>query len=213
MQESRISNVSSEIRTSDYKPDSLKQTQTYTATALLTLRVPSAMLDSVTSAMPRLSSFIDSRTLKQNDVTYHFMANEYKNRSVVQNGTGIQVTPPIAKDDYIAVKKYEEEKQDQKINRKIENMQILDEVSYATVTVELSKPEQVFVQTVVNPDYIMRTPFAVQCDVAINNGADFVKGVIVLMINIWPLLVVISIAAAIVYKLKRRPAGLAHGGH
>ena len=81
VQESQLSNRNTEIKTAYYKPDSLKQLQTYTTTSFITLRVPYMYLDSVVNAIPAMANFIDSRTLKQSDVTYQYLANELKNQS------------------------------------------------------------------------------------------------------------------------------------
>ncbi len=208
VQESQIENSNTEVKTSYYKPDSLKQTHTYTTTALLTLRVPAQHLDSVINSIPELSSFIDSRTLKQNDVTYRFLTNELKNNADQSNATTAMRLAKKSK-DALDVQRFDAEKTGQHIDRKIENMQIVDDVNYATLTVAFSQPEQVFMQTIVNPEYITRTPFITRCRAALAAGSEMVGAIIVGLISIWPLLLVIAAILIIYSRVRQRKQTIA----
>ncbi len=200
VQESTIDNSGSTVNTAYYKPDSLHQTQTYTTTALLTLRVPSLYVDSVINAIPGMVSFIDSRKLKQNDVTWLYLANELKSQVGDTKGASEQALKLAKKSkEPIEVEEYEDEKKEQKIDRKIGNLQMMDEVSFATITVAFSQPEQVYMQTIVNPEHFTQTPFALQCTVALNNGWDVVRAVAAALINLWPLELLV-IAVWVVYR-------------
>jgi len=65
-------------------------------------------------------------------------------------------------------------------------MEIMDDATYATVTVAFSQPEQVFVQTIVNAEYITRTPFSARCKIALNSGAEIASSIAVGLIRVWP---------------------------
>ena len=103
------------------------------------------------------------------------------------------------------MEEYEDERKEQKIDRKIGNLQMLDVASFATITVAFSQPEQVYIQTVVNPEHFTQTPFSLQCTAALNNGWDVVRTVAIALINLWPLLL-LAIAVLAVYRnvLRRR---------
>ncbi|MCD6010551.1 MAG: hypothetical protein K0Q79_413 [Flavipsychrobacter sp.] len=204
VQESQMNNTSYDTRTSYYTADSLRETKTYTPTATLTLRVPSQHIDSVVNAIPGMCTFVDSRVLKQSDVTYKYLANVLKNQ--VGNSNATKQAMKLAKKSHepIQVQAYDNYTQEQRIDRKIENMNMDENINYATLTVALSQPEQVFVQTIVNPDYIAKTPFSLQCKSALNTGWELIKMFIVLCIRIWPLILVLIATLILVKRFTRR---------
>ncbi len=202
VQESHIENSNSEIKTAYYKPDSLRQTQTYTTTALLTLSVPSQQLDSIINAIPGLTTFLESRTLMQSDVTYQYMANELKGQLNASHATATALRLARKSKDAIDAGQYEIDQNDQQIARKIANLQLADDVVYATVTVAFSQPEQVFVQTIINPEHITSIPFYARCQAAINSWSELISAIAIALIRIWPLLL-LSAAAWIIYRKMR----------
>jgi hypothetical protein len=205
VQESHMDNVSDAMKTTYYKPDSLHQSQTYTTTSLLTLRVPSQYLDSVINSIPGMTSFINSRTLKQSDITWAYLANELKNVNDNTNATTSQALKLAKKSrEPIEVQQYADKRHEQMVDRKMANLLMIDEVSYATITVALSQPEQVYIQTIVNPDYFARAPFSLQCKEALANGLNFVKSLFVGLISIWPLLILFATGAVIALYVTNR---------
>ncbi len=203
VQDSRIENVTSDTHSSYYTEDSLRQTQTYTTTATLTLRVPVQYLDSVLDAIPGMTSFIEARTVKQNDVTYRYMANELKNRV----GSDSKATPramELAKksEEPIVVQAYKDDREEKRIDRRLENLQLVDDVTYATVTVALAQPEQVYSQVVIDPSYYNNIPFALKCRQALFSGWSFFKGFFISLINIWPLIILGTIVWIVVRRIK-----------
>ena len=109
----------------------------------------------------------------------------------------------------IEVQQYNDSRQEEKIGRKIENMQLMDSVSYATFTVAFSQPGQVYTQIIVNAAYVTATPFMLQCKAALNNGWDIVKAIAVAFLTIWPLLLVAALALLAYKIVVRRPLLLA----
>lgn len=204
VQESQMNNTSYDTKTSYYTADSLRETKTYTPTATLILRVPSIYIDSVVTAIPGMCTFVDSRLLKQSDVTYKYLSNVLKNQVGNSNATNKAMKLAKKSHDPIEVQEYDNYTQEQKIDRKIENMNMDENINYATLTVSFAQPEQVFVQTIVNPDYIAKTPFSLQCKSALNTGWELIKMFIVWCIKIWPLILVCVAALVIVKRLTRR---------
>ena len=204
VQESHMDNSGYDTRTSYYTTDSLRETRIYTTTSFLTLRVPAANLDSVVNAIPALTTFIDSRTLRQSDVTYQYLANVLKNHGDNNLATDRALQLARKSHEPIEVEEYEDRKRDQNTSRKIENLNLADNVAYATLTVAFSQPQQVFVQTIVNPQYSAGTPFSVQCQAAVANGSAAVRAFAVFLITIWPLLLLLLIAGIIFRKLRNK---------
>ncbi|MCW3122569.1 MAG: hypothetical protein JWQ38_2061 [Flavipsychrobacter sp.] len=188
VQESHIFNDATATKTAWYTQDSVRELQTYTCNATLTLRIPTQYLDSVINAIPGMVSFIDNRTVKQSDVTYQYLNNELKNLAV-----NMHIIAPIKGKQQLAARQYEDSKEEQQIDRKVENLLLMDNVSYATLTVALSQPEQVFAQTIVNVAHATRTPLILQCKAALYNGWEMTMSFIIVLVNIWPLLILLAL--------------------
>ena len=211
VQESRVENNTDMAKEVYYKSDSLKKMHTYTTTAMLTLRVPVAALDSVVHSIPAMVSFIDSRTLKQSDVTADYTANKLQ----IETGTKVYTAEKATKlakkaEDLVAVQQYEDENTAQYINRKIEHMRLLDEVNYATLTIALAQPPQVYVQVVSNPDFITAVPFTTQLGEAVREGVTMLEGLFVGLVTIWPFILLGLVTwAGYKYFVKRYRANVA----
>jgi hypothetical protein len=96
------------------------------------------------------------------------------------------------------------DKQDVVTDRRIQNLQLLDDANYATIQVELYQPDITDVQIIANPSYAKRIPFVTEASLAIGNGWEFVKALIVVMIQIWPLAVGALIGFAIYTAIRKR---------
>ena len=209
VQDSHIDNAEFEKQTSYYTADSLRETTTYTTTSKMTLRVPVVYLDSVVKAISALSSFIDSRTLKQSDVTYQYLSNVLKNQVGTNNGLAGKIMQPAKKGrEQLSVQYYDDSKQEQRIDRKIENMNLSENVSYATLTVAFSQPEQVYIHNIVNSAHMAKTPLLIQCRSAINSGWEMLMSFFILLIRLWPLMLAGLIAALLYKRLFRRNLSL-----
>ena len=197
--ESTIQNdfgVSKEI---PYSVDSLKRIQLYTPTASLTLRVPAAKLDSVVGSLTAMASFIDYRTLKSQDKTLDYLSNALKNN---EQGNVEAPPAPVKKKTPLDVVAYEDRKKENIIDRKIVNLAILDDVNYATFTVQLFQPQLADVQVIVNPESATRAGFWTEFITALRSGAEIFKNVFLFLLQLWPFLL---LAALIWFGVKRIP--------
>lgn len=205
VQESRVENSAGITSSVYYKPDSLKEFNMYTSTAFLTLRVPVAQLDSVVQSIPAMVSFIDSRALKQSDVTAHFLGNE------LHKNIGTKVYTPskavgLAKkqEDLIAVQEYEDANTSRLIERKVENLQLLDQANYATITVALAQPPQIFTQVIVDPSSVSRVPFFIDLGASFSSGWVGVKSVFLSLVTLWPLFLLVGVSLLMYRRYRRR---------
>ncbi|KAA2245724.1 DUF4349 domain-containing protein [Chitinophaga agrisoli] len=172
-----------------YAGDSLKRVQLYTPTAALTLRVPAAGLDSVVRTLTAMASFIDYRTLKEEDKTLTYLSNALRNeREPEAVFTGKQL------DTSLAEARYNDAHAEAAIDRKIANLAILDDVNYATFTVQLLQPEMADVQIVVNPDRVIRAGFGTELATALRNGMDICRNVVLFFLQLWPFLLLLAAA-------------------
>lgn len=205
--DSKMENAITHSETVNYKPDSQKLVRSYTGTAHLTLRVPFFYLDTLMKQIPALSDFIESRNLKQQDVTLAYLSNSMRNEAagvappvvVKKEGSNELVKNP-------KVTAIDSDKQDVVIDRRVQNLQLLDDANYATIQVELYQPDITDVQIIANPAYTKQVPFFTSVSLALSNGLDFVKALIVVMIQVWPIWVM-GIIVVGVYKAfrKRKP--------
>ncbi len=205
VEESHIDNSSGEVKTISYKPDSLKQVQVYHTTAQLTLRIPAPMLDSVAEMVPEVAKFVESRRLNQQDVTLRYLSNQLLGKPDDAHGS-VSKAVQLAADtrDIIEIQRSQDARKEQSVNRQIENLRLMDNVTYATLSISFSQPDQSYVQTIVNPDYVMRVPFGARCSTALQGGLDLMSGVIVGLLTIWPLLLILTVGLLAWFAIVRR---------
>jgi len=203
VQESRMVNDNNTTESVYYKADSVKQVQSYTTTAYLTLRVPAASLDSVLNAIPALSVFVEQRSLAQQDVTLQYLSNALKNKT-----TSISSKPmALAKksNEAIQADSYDNSRKEAGIDRGIENLAFLDKANYATITVAFSQPQRINTVVVVDPQYFSKPPYGLQFMQAMSRGWELLRSLLLVCMAIWPLWLVAIIALAM-YRKFRKPA-------
>lgn len=202
VQDSHMTNESNTTHNVYYKPDSLKQVQSYTTTAQLTLRVPAAALDSVVNTISGLSAFIDQRNLSQDDVTLKYLSNALKNNGATE------IIKPLAlakkSNEAMQAENYDEGKRDEKIARRMENLQMLDDANYATISVAFYQPERISTTVVVNTANFTQPPYELQLMLALSRGWELLRGLLLLCITIWPLWL-LAAAGLFLYKRYRKP--------
>ncbi|MES2704568.1 MAG: DUF4349 domain-containing protein [Bacteroidota bacterium] len=208
IQESNVTNEDNNITTKDYKRDSLLQTQTYTTTAQLTVRVPAQHLDTVLNTLPALASFIERRSLRQNDVTLQYMANALKGDATDHRAAGTVVTNSQNSNDQAALMQYKDNRRDQQVDRKIENLKLLYDAGYATVTIAISQPTKVIVTAISDPNNIAYVPFYLRFAGAFSEGWQGVQELLIALVNIWPLWLLLAMGWTIYRKARRRGAAV-----
>lgn len=209
VEHSSIDNNAAYPRQVVYKADSIKQVQVCHTSATLTLRIPSDMLDSVVNSIPGRDSYVVSRKMAQQDVTFKYMTNALLNKP------GGLTTPTkaleLAEDsrDAIEVQRYADTRKEQFVNRHVENLKIMDNVAFATLTVRFTQPETVLIQTLVNTEYVTKATFGAKLGVALRNGTMIIEGIAVGLVTIWPLVLLIgAIMWVVLYVRKRRGAAI-----
>ncbi|MCW3464584.1 DUF4349 domain-containing protein [Chitinophaga nivalis] len=189
--ESNLQNAYVREQELPYSADSLKKVQLYTPTAGLTLKVPADKLDAVVRALTDMSSFIDSRLLKDQDMTLLYLGNALKNQAQKMD-TGKIVPGKTA--TALDVADYKATRQEQAIDRKMNNLEILDNVAYATLDVQLFQPEVADIQIVVNPAQVSQASFGTALLTAFRSGGGLFRGLILFVIEIWPVWLIIGAA-------------------
>ena len=169
-----------------YSADSLKRVQLYTPTANLTLRVPVTSLDSVVHTLTSMAIFIDYRTLKEEDKTLTYLSNALKN-----DAPEPAAIKPATKGTPLDVVTYEDQQQNAATDRRIANLAILDDVHYATFSVQLFQPQQADIQVIVNPDRVTRAGFGTRILTALGTGTDVLSSLFLFLLSCWPFLILL----------------------
>lgn len=183
--QSTIRNVSLNSKDLPFTADSLKRVTLFTPVSNMEVKVPVASLDSVVGLLTEMASFIDHRTLKEEDRTLAYLTNALKNEAQSRRGA---VTSRAKDSTTLDVERYNEEKQSETIDRRMNNLAILDDVNYATFTIELFQPEVAKVYTVVNPDQQQQAAFGAELIAAFRIGTVALRNTFLFLIQIWPFL-------------------------
>lgn len=201
---SELKNHNTGHKVLQYKEDSLKEINTYNATAHLELRVPAEMVDSMLAAIPPMVDFIESRNFSQNDMTlaylHNSLTNELHQKTIAQK----------QKEQAYASETTEQlpdttTKAEQVINRRIENLQLLDNVNYTLLSIELTQNDQVSTTVIADIDYISSQPFSAQFTYGLQKGWSILKGVAIAMAYSWPFLLAgLGIWVAFTYRRKKK---------
>ena len=207
--ESHMENTTDEMRNLPYKPDSLKQVESYTTTAHLILRIPVLMLDTVLSDIAANASFINNRSLHLDDVTLRYLSNKLKNDAMAANDAA-QRARQLARRSKEAVVSggYTDQRDETRIDRQIENLQLTDQVTYATLTVDLYQPQRLTRTITPNVEYLMKPTLGQQAGIALNNGWQLLRAMLIGLLQIWPILIIL-ITGITLYRLRKSKRTLA----
>lgn len=88
----------------------------------------------------------------------------------------------IAADEHVAVSA------SGRVDRKIENLGILDQAGFATIRLELYQPERLDELIIPDSQRLMKASFGDSVRAALYNGLEALKFIIVALCNIWALL-------------------------
>ena len=204
---SQIQNSITSVKNMPYTSDSLKRTQVYTPTAQLVLKVPAEYADTLMQQLGAMAQFTESRTISQQDLTYAYLSNALKNEKAEQQqpAKGKEASVLASTPEAIAQKDARDEAV---VDRRVQNLQLLDEADYATITVAFVQPEMVDVQTVINPEYATRTPFGTELQVAGGKGLNLLRGLVLFAFQLWPLWLMAAAGIWLYRILRRQPVML-----
>lgn len=204
VEQSNVDNNAGYPKDVEYKADSIRRVQVCHTTATLVLRVPSHMLDSVVNSIPGRDSYVVSRKMAQQDVTFKYMTNTLLNKPGELPTTAKALQLAEDSKDAIDVQRYADARKEQIVNRHVENLRMMDNVAFSTLTVRFTQPETVVVQTLVNTEYIIKPTFGARFGMAMRNGATIIEGVVLGLVTIWPLLLIMGSVAWIVFYVRKK---------
>lgn len=179
--------------------DSVLEQIYYTTVNRISLRVPNQKLDTVLRQISDLALFIDYRHLSSDDVKMKFFSNKlaearyntYKNK-VTQKTNSV-----TAKQDQIV--NTEENllnKQTLADQKRIETIELADQVNYSTVSVEIYQPSSCLKQYLAAEEKLepYEPSFFEKAGEAFISGFAILKSFFLMLINIWGLILIFGLA-------------------
>lgn len=202
IEESRLENTPAQVKRTSYKRDSLKEVSTYTTTAMLTLRVPVAMVDSVNRIIPQLAAYTEARNISQTDVTLQYLGNSLKSKAI-QKST---LPQPVTSDtswDAMEVARYNMEAETSSIDRRIENLKLADDAAYATIKVDFYQPDIVRTQVIADADALMQASLGQRFLDSLSMGWNAFTSIFLFLLRLWPIVVIAGIIVVVLQRRKR----------
>jgi hypothetical protein len=194
---SEMNNQVVQQKTLRHTTDSLKEVNIYSTTAMLELRVPTEHLDSMLRTLPAIVDFTEYRNIRQEDLTYAYLSNALKNEAVTKDDSHHHgVAKAETKTEHAAAA-------NTVIDRRLQNLQILDDINYTKILIELTQPNQVYTAIIPDPNYAVSEPFLGKLQYNISLGWDMILNVLVAFVALWPFLV-IGAGLWWLFKIKRR---------
>lgn len=199
---STLENSIDDTRRLQYASDSLQVVQSYTTTAQLTLRVPFERLDTLLTVIASNSAFMNERHLKLEDVTLQYLGNQLRNKAQEQNNVVGQVSKGKRKiSQIIDAGQYIDQRNDQRIDRTIENFSLNTQARFATLTLDLYQPQRLDRQIIADTDKMMQPGFGQRTKMALMGGWQMIQELMLLLLRIWPL-VLAGLIVMIVFRKK-----------
>lgn len=201
VQESHTSNRIVRSKAAAYRNDSVKTAQVYQPTADMVIRVPFYALDTLADEINRIASFIDHRNMTREDVTLSFISNVLKNE---QPGTANTAPAKPATAREVTANQYADNKHERHVDRRIANLSMLEDSRYATLKLQLYQPEQVVLFITQDADKMVAAGFGEKIVKSLGYGMDIVKGLILILVTVWPLWILAAIVIIIFRKRLRK---------
>lgn len=185
VEESEIRQASARQNDTRYTSDSLRRVTWYAPEAHLRLRVPVTMMDSVVHSLTAMAAFVESRTLKDTDMSLKHLHNKLLNDASRAQERPVTHTKENKELD---VRQYQEDAQRGAVGRTIENLGIDQLAAFSTIQVELTQPEMAVAVIIPDPERFSQNSFGAEALLSFNGGIQFFRAVFLFFLGIWPLL-------------------------
>lgn len=201
------SNISSQ-NTTPVSADSSVESTYYTVTNIMTIRVPNTRLDTTLKSIAYWIDFLDSRTIKADDVSLQILSNKL----VQKRNTMLQKRLTKAVDskgkkliEMSDVESSVNSTQQQSDEAMVSNLSLADQIKYSTVNLDIYQRQQVRKVLVANEKDIksFEPGFGFRIIQALRTGWEGCEEVILFFLKIW-WLVIVGIAAIIIYRRLNR---------
>ncbi|MBK5719749.1 DUF4349 domain-containing protein [Dysgonomonas sp. Marseille-P4677] len=206
---SAITNGNLHSETINTSKDSATVNHYYNLTANIDLKIPASNLDSVLRQIAPLAVLVDYRTIEAEDITIKLMADQLaqirlgkrqKRISNAINTTGRKLNDVMDAEDALDAALEEADR------KTISEYNINEQIAYSTVTIDLYQDKIEYSEMILRKKAIKEyTPgFGTKLIDAISSGWSILCVLILFFINIWPLLILLTIGAFFYIRIRRK---------
>ena len=171
--------------------DSLLEVITYRQTNELSIRVPSKNLDSLLISLEGLSQLLHDKEITTENVSLEYLSNELKSKNMARIQESHEAAMESKKanlEKYTSAGYENATMQNEVIDRQIHNMSLLEKVNYSTVKLSIYQDTEAYKNTIADFNSDQFEPaFGSAALMSLQDGWDFILGVVVFLLKIWPL--------------------------
>jgi hypothetical protein len=153
----------------------------------MVIRVPVYALDTLAEHIAGLATFVHHRDMSREDVTLKSLSNMLKNREAKK--VAERSVASADKNDGETIVALSNQA-NQQVDRRIANLDMVDNSRYATLSLEIYQPEQVLISITQDADKLIAPDFGEQLVTALGKSADVIKAIILAAITTWPLWII-----------------------
>jgi hypothetical protein len=205
------SNLTSNINYSNsllITEDSLKETTYYTTEDFISVRVPNKSLDSIVRTVVNLATFVDYQTTSADDVKLKLYANQLAERRLNKHTQLAQKKVNNSSSNISKINAVENDildKEELADNKRLESVELIDQVNYSTVKINLyqdqTEKSRVILKPLVTEPY--QPSFVQKLGKAIESGFGVLKAFILFIAEGWSIwLILIGLAFGIHKTIK-----------
>jgi hypothetical protein len=190
--------------TTPISADSLLETTKYTVTNRMSIRVPSAQLDTTLKSLIRHVDFLDHRTISASDVRLMLLSNHMTTQRVAKHTErlttaideqGRKLERTVDAEDKLI------DREEQADKARINSLELEDRIAYSTITLDLYQRQDIRREVLANEQNIERYEpgFFSQLAEAFEDGWDLLLGFFVFLARSWSV-VLLGIAAFLLVR-------------
>jgi|GEM_PF-1478270 len=207
--ESSIKNYNKHTNSIDISKDSTLLIHHYNLTSNLQLRVHNSKLDTILKEIAPLAVEIDYRTVTAKDVTFQLLAEKLKKERMAKKQKRISSAIDNRGrrlNDVMDAENTLDYALEQEDNAKLSAYKMNDDIEYSTINIQLYQNPTTYKEKIAKEKSIeeFEPSLGDQALNSLHNGWIIICTLFITILNIWPLLLIIAIAAYIIIKFKKK---------
>jgi len=191
--------TSSEQQTSDVRisNDSVMRVSSFNTTADMTVKIPSEKIELFLNTVSHMGIYVNERKMDIEDKSLDYLASQLKLNSRKELVTQQKTGRVVFKDPNSVL-----DLKDGLVDEQINNKMIDDQVKYSVISLSFYQSNTISKEIVANDDTSdYNLPFLARAGMALANGWNMFKELIIAALNIWVLLV-LGIGAWVLVRVR-----------
>lgn len=189
--------------------DSVVETTRFTVFNSMTIRVPNTKLDSTLKLIAKTIEFLDSRTIKADDISLQLLANQLSWKRSTKNQSRITHAIDTKGKKLSETTQAEESltnKEEQSDNAFINNLSLNDQVNYSTIEIEMyQRPSVKYeVYAELEKDSRFEQGLFSQLAESLQTGWSIAKAVIAFIFKMWGIIALIVLGFLVHRYIRRK---------